>query len=154
MKISNHISYAEAIHSNTAKRRGIDNTPNEVQVLSMKLLADKIFEPLREWVGGPIKVNSFFRSTALNEAIGGAASSQHCKGQAIDIDDVYGRKTNADMYHWIQMNLDYDQMIWEFGTDVQPNWIHISYVSKEENRNKCLKAYKEDGKTKYKVISS
>ena len=154
MKISDHITYAEAIHSNTAKRRGIDNTPNEIQVLSMKLLADKIFEPLREWVGGPIKVNSFFRSITLNEAIGGVASSQHCKGQAIDIDDVYGRKTNADMYHWIQMNLDYDQMIWEFGTDVQPNWIHISYVSKEENRNKCLKAYKEDGKTKYKVISS
>jgi hypothetical protein len=154
MKISKHISYAEAIHSNTAKRRGIDNTPNEVQVLSMKLLADKIFEPLREWVGGPIKVNSFFRSIALNEAIGGAASSQHCKGQAIDIDDVYGKKTNAEMYHWIQMNLDYDQMIWEFGTDVQPNWIHVSYVSKEENRNKCLKAYKEHGKTKYKVISS
>ena len=154
MKISDHITYAEAIHSNTAKRRGIDNTPNEVQVLSMKLLADKIFEPLREWVGGPIKVNSFFRSTALNEAIGGAASSQHCKGQAIDIDDVYGRKTNADMYHWIQMNLDYDQMIWEFGTDMQPNWIHVSYVSEEKNRNKCLKAYKEHGRTKYKVISS
>ena len=154
MKISDHITYAEAIHSNTAKRKGIDNTPSEVQVLSMKLVADKIFEPLREWVGGPIKVNSFFRSITLNEAIGGAASSQHCKGQAIDIDDVYGRKTNADMYHWIQMNLDYDQMIWEFGTDTQPNWIHVSYVSKEENRNKCLKAYKEHGKTKYKVISS
>ena len=154
MKISDHITYAEAIHSNTAKRRGIDNTPSEIQVLSMKLLADKIFEPLREWVGGPIKVNSFFRSITLNEAIGGVASSQHCKGQAIDIDDVYGRKTNADMYHWIQMNLDYDQMIWEFGTDTQPNWIHVSYVSKEENRNKCLKAYKEHGKTKYKVISS
>ncbi|MBC8300392.1 MAG: hypothetical protein H8E55_32025 [Pelagibacterales bacterium] len=154
MKISDHITYAEAIHSNTAKRKGIDNTPSEVQVLSMKLIADKIFEPLREWVGGPIKVNSFFRSITLNEAIGGAASSQHCKGQAIDIDDVYGRKTNADMYHWIQMNLDYDQMIWEFGTDTQPNWIHVSYVSKEENRNKCLKAYKEHGKTKYKVISS
>ena len=154
MKISDHITYAEAIHSNTAKRKGIDNTPSEVQVLSMKLIADKIFEPLREWVGGPIKVNSFFRSITLNEAIGGAASSQHWKGQAIDIDDVYGRKTNADMYHWIQMNLDYDQMIWEFGTDTQPNWIHVSYVSKEENRNKCLKAYKEHGKTKYKVISS
>jgi hypothetical protein len=154
MKISKHISYAEAIHSNTAKRRGIDNTPNEVQVLSMKLLADKIFEPLREWVGGPIKVNSFFRSEALNESIGGASTSQHCKGQAIDIDDVYGRKTNADMYHWIQMNLDYDQMIWEFGTDMQPNWIHVSYVSEEKNRNKCLKAYKEHGRTKYKVISS
>ena len=152
MKISDHITYAEAIHSNTAKRRGIDNTPSEVQVLSMKLLADKVFEPLRKWVGGPIKVNSFFRSIALNEAIGGAASSQHCKGQAIDIDDVYGRKTNAEMYKWIQENLDYDQMIWEFGTDTQPNWIHVSYVSKEENRNKCLKAYKEHGKTKYKVI--
>ena len=154
MKISDHITYAEAIHSNTAKRKGIDNTPNEVQVLSMKLLADKIFEPLRKWVGGPIKVNSFFRSIALNESIGGAASSQHCKGQAIDIDDVYGGKSNAEMYKWIQENLNYDQMIWEFGTDTQPNWIHVSYVSEEENRNKCLKAYKEHGKTKYKVISS
>jgi hypothetical protein len=154
MKISDHITYAEAIHSNTAKRKSIDNTPNEIQVLSMKLLADKVFEPLRKWVGGPIKVNSFFRSVALNESIGGAASSQHCKGQAIDIDDVYGRKTNAEMYKWIQENLDYDQMIWEFGTDMQPNWIHVSYVSEEKNRNKCLKAYKEHGKTKYKVISS
>ena len=154
MKISDHITYAEAIHSNTAKRKSIDNTPNEVQVLSMKLLADKIFEPLRKWVGGPIKVNSFFRSVTLNEAIGGVASSQHCKGQAIDIDDVYSYKTNAEMYKWIQENLDYDQMIWEFGTDTQPNWVHISYVSKEENRNKCLKAYKEHSRTKYKVISS
>ena len=105
-------------------------------------------------MGGPIKVNSFFRSETLNESIGGASSSQHCKGQAIDIDDVYGRKTNADMYHWIQQNLDYDQMIWEFGTDMQPKWIHVSYVSEEKNRNKCLKAYKEHGRTKYKVISS
>ena len=154
MRISDHITYAEAIHSNTAKRKSIDNTPSQVQVDAMKLIAEKIFEPLRKWVGGPIKVNSFFRSVTLNEAIGGVSSSQHCKGQAIDIDDVYGYKTNADMYHWIQMNLDYDQMIWEFGTDMQPNWIHISYVSKEENRNKCLKAYKEHNRTKYKVISS
>ena len=154
MKISDHITYAEAIHSNTAKRKGIDNTPSEAQVAAMKLLAEKVFEPLRKWVGGPIKVNSFFRSEALNESIGGASSSQHCKGQAIDIDDVYGKKTNADMYHWIQTNLNYDQMIWEFGTDMQPNWIHISYVSEEKNRNKCLKAYKEHGRTKYKVISS
>ena len=154
MKISNHITHAEAIHSNTAKRKSIDNTPSQVQVDAMKLLAEKVFEPLRKWVGGPIKVNSFFRSVALNEAIGGVSSSQHCKGQAIDIDDVYGYKTNADMYHWIQMNLSYDQMIWEFGTDMQPNWIHISYVSEEENRNRCLKAYKENSKTKYKVISS
>ena len=151
-RISKHITYAEAIHSNTAKRKQIDNTPSQTQVDAMRLLAEKIFEPLRKVVGGPIKVNSFFRSVALNEAIGGVASSQHCKGQAIDIDDVYGYKTNAEMYKWIQENLDYDQMIWEFGTDMQPNWIHISYVSQEENRNRCLKAYKEDRRTKYKII--
>jgi len=152
MRISNHITYAEAIHSNTAKRKGIDNTPNPTQVEAMKLLAEEIFEPLREWVGGPIKVNSFYRSPELNEEIGGVASSQHCKGQAIDIDDVYGRKSNAEMYHWIKENLNWDTLIWEFGTDMNPNWIHISFLSKEENRNRCLKAYKEHGKTKYKVI--
>jgi len=151
-RISKHIAYAEAIHSNTAKRKGIDNTPNQTQVEAMKVLGSQVFEPLREWVGGPIKVNSFFRSVALNEAIGGAASSQHCKGQAMDIDDVYGRKSNAEMYNWIKENLSFDQIIWEFGTDMQPNWIHISFISEEENRNKCLKAYKEHGKTKYKVI--
>ena len=154
MRLSKHFSLEEMTRSMVAARKGIDNTPSEAQVEAMRLLAEKIFEPLRKWVGGPIKVNSFFRSETLNESIGGASSSQHCKGQAIDIDDVYGRKTNAEMYKWIQENLDYDQMIWEFGTDMQPNWIHVSYVSEEKNRNKCLKAYKEHGKTKYKVISS
>ena len=152
MKISTNITYAEAIHSSTAKREQIDNTPSPSQIEAMRLLAEKIFQPLREWVGGPIKVNSFFRSVALNEKIGGAASSQHCKGQAMDIDDVYGCKSNAEMYHWIKENLNFDQMIWEFGTDTQPNWIHVSYVSDEDNRNKCLKAYKERNNTKYKVI--
>jgi hypothetical protein len=152
MKISDHITYAEAIHSNTAKRRGIDNTPNPTQVENMKLTAEKIFEPLRKFVGGPIKVNSFFRSSELNTKIGGSKTSQHCKGQAIDIDDVFGYKTNAEMYNWIKENLDFDQMIWEFGTDMNPNWVHISYVSEEDNRNRCLKAYKDDRKTKYKII--
>ena len=153
MKISDNITYAEAIHSNTAKRRGIDNTPNPAQVETMKVTAEKIFEPLRKWVGGPIKVNSFFRSADLNEAIGGSKTSQHCKGQAIDIDDVFGHKTNAEMYAWIKENLNFDQMIWEFGTDMNPNWVHVSYVSDEDNRNRCLKAYKDKyNKTKYKVI--
>lgn len=152
MNISKHITYAEAIHSNTAKRDGIDNTPNSQHLDNMKKLAEKVFEPLRSWVGGPIKVNSFFRSPKLNEAIGGASSSQHCKGQAIDLDDVYGHKTNAEMFLYIRENLDFDQLIWEFGTDMSPNWIHVSYVSKEDNRGRCLKAYKEDGKTKYKTI--
>ena len=153
MKISDNITYAEAIHSQTAKRRGIDNTPTAKQVEVMKLTAEKIFEPLRKYVGGPIKVNSFFRSAELNKAIGGSKTSQHCKGQAIDIDDVFGHKTNAEMYNWVKENLNFDQMIWEFGTDMNPNWVHISYVSEEDNRNRCLKAYKDErGKTKYKVI--
>ena len=151
-KLSEHVSYHEGVRSRTATRLGIDNTPNPTQVENMKILAEKVFEPLREWVGRPIKVNSFFRSAELNEAIGGSKTSQHCKGQAIDVDDVYGGKTNAEMYTWIKENLNFDQMIWEFGTDMQPNWVHVSYVSEEKNRNKCLKAYKEHGKTKYKVI--
>ena len=150
--ISEHISYKEGVYSTTALRRGIDNTPNDEQLANMELIADEIFEPLRVHVGGPIKINSFFRSPELNTAIGGSKTSQHCKGQAMDIDDTYGRMTNAEMYHWIKDNLDFDQMIWEFGNDDNPNWVHVSYVSPEENRNRCLKAYKDKGKTKYIVI--
>ena len=150
--ISKHISDKEGVYSNTATRRGIDNTPNDEQLDNMGLIAEKVFEPLREWVGGPIKINSFYRSPELNTAIGGSATSQHCKGQAIDIDDTFGKATNAEMYYWIKKNLDFDQMIWEFGDDDNPNWVHVSYVSPEKNRNRCLKAYKENKKTKYKVI--
>ena len=150
--ISKHISYKEGVYSNTAIRRGIDNTPGDDQLFFMEIIAEKVFEPLREWVGGPIKINSFYRSPELNTAIGGSATSQHCKGQAIDIDDTFGNATNAEMYHWIKENLDFDQMIWEVGDDDNPNWVHVSYVSPEKNRNRCLKAYKENKKTKYKVI--
>ena len=150
--ISKHVSYKEGVYSNTATRRGINNTPNDEQLSNMELIAEEIFEPLRVWVGGPIKINSFFRSPELNTAIGGSSKSQHCKGQAMDIDDTFGKATNAEMYHFIKDNLDFDQMIWEFGDDDNPNWVHISYVSEEDNRRRCLKAYKEESKTKYKVI--
>ena len=150
--ISKHISYKEGVYSTTATRKGIDNTPNNEQLKNMELVADEIFEPLRVYVGGPIKINSFFRSPELNTAIGGSSKSQHCKGQAIDLDDTFGKAANAEMYHWIKENLDFDQMIWEFGDDDNPNWVHVSYVSPEDNRNRCLKAYKENGSTKYTVI--
>ena len=150
--ISEHISYKEGVYSITATRLGVENIPNDEQLNNMELLAEKVFEPIREWVGGPIKVNSFFRGLKLNTAIGGARSSQHMKGQAIDIDDTFGLATNAEMYHWIKENLDFDQLIWEFGDDDNPNWLHVSYVSKEDNRNRCLKAYKEQGRSKYMVI--
>ena len=140
------------MYSTTATRRGIDNDPNDEQLANMELIAEKVFEPLRKWVGGPIKINSFFRSVKLNKAIGGSSKSQHCHGQAIVIDDGFGKATNAEMYHWIKDNLQFDQMIWEFGDDDNPNWVHISYVSPEDNRNRCLKAYKDKGKTKYMVI--
>ena len=151
-KISKHISYKEGVKSITALRLGIENQPNEEQLTNMKLIAEKIFEPVRENFKGPIKVNSFFRSPDLNKAIGGSTKSQHCKGQAIDIDDTYKFATNAEMFWWIRDNLDFDQMIWEFGNNDNPDWVHISYVSSDKNRNRCLKAYREDGKTKYKVI--
>ena len=153
--ISEHISYKEAIRSNTALRRGIENIPDVDQLENMKVIAEKVFEPLREWVGGPIKINSFYRSPELNVAIGGAKKSQHCHGQAIDIDDTYGGKfanLNAEMFKYARYHLKFDQMIWEFGDDDNPAWIHISYVNEEENRQRCLKAYKDKGKTKYKVI--
>jgi len=150
--ISKHISYKEGVYSITAIRKGINNEPNEEQLSNMKIVAEKIFEPVRIHFNTPIKVNSFFRSPDLNKAIGGSTKSQHCKGQAIDIDDTYGNVTNAEMYYWIKENLDFDQMIWEFGDDDNPNWVHVSYVSPEENRNRCLKAYKDKGKTKYMVI--
>ena len=118
----------------------------------MKTIAEQVFEPLRKFVGGPIAINSFYRSSKLNSAIGGSTNSQHCKGCAIDIDDKYGYKTNAEMFEYIKCNLDYDQMIWEFGDDCNPDWIHVSYVSEKDNRRKMLKAYKENGKTKYKEL--
>ena len=150
--ISKHISYKEGVYSITATRRGIDNTPNDEQLENMELIADNVFELLRQWVGGPIKINSFFRCPELNTAIGGSHKSQHCKGQAIDIDDTFGRATNAEMFHFIKDHLDFDQMIWEFGDDDNPDWVHVSYISEDENRNRCLKAYRDKGKTKYAII--
>ena len=150
--ISKHISYREGTFSVTAKRLGLDNEPDEKQLENMQLLAEKIFEPLREYVGKPIKINSFFRSPELNRAIGGSSKSQHCKGQAIDIDDTYGNMKNYGMYNFIKENLDFDQMIWEFGDDENPDWVHVSYVSEEENRNRCLKAVRENSRTVYKLI--
>jgi len=150
--ISKHISYKEATYSRTATRLNIDNKPNDEQLKNMKLIAEEVFEPLRMWVGGPIKINSFFRSPKLNTAIGGSSKSQHCHGQAIDLDDTFGRATNAEMFNFIREHLNFDQMIWEFGDDDNPDWVHVSYVNDDDNRNRCLLAYKDNGKTKYAVI--
>ena len=150
MRISKHISYKEGVKSNTATRLGIDNVPGDYELGNMELIAERIFEPLRAWVGGPVKINSFYRSKELNLAIGGSQRSQHCEGRAIDLDDTFGHKTNKEMHYWIKENLNFDQIIWEFGDDDNPDWVHVSYVSEDQNRNRCLTAYKENGKTRYK----
>ena len=152
MKISKHISSKEGVYSRTALRLNIDNPPEPYHLVNMQVIAEVIFEPLREWVGGPIKINSFYRCKELNSAIGGSAKSQHCEGRAIDLDDTFGHKTNAEMFNYIKDNLDFDQLIWEFGDDNNPDWVHVSYVSADENRRRCLKAYKTNGKTAYKII--
>jgi len=153
-RISKHITYKEATRSVTALRLGIENKPSEYELQNMELIAEKVFEPLREAVNSPIKINSFYRSEELNKSIGGSSRSQHCQGRAIDIDDFYGYVSNAYMYYYIKDNLDFDQLIWEFGTDTNPDWVHVSYVDSDSNRKRCLLAYKEDGKTKYKDISN
>lgn len=151
-KISEHISYKEGVFSATATRLGIDNKPSDYELKNMEIIAQNIFEPLREWVGGAIKINSFFRSKELNKKIGGSKTSQHCEGRAIDIDDVYGNKTNAEMFDYIKENLDFDQLIWEFGNDDNPDWIHVSYISPDGNRNRILKGKRINGKTTYILI--
>ena len=150
--ISENISFKEGTFSATATRLGIVNVPDRDVLMNMQIIAKKIFQPLRVYVGGPIKINSFYRSPELNKKIGGSTKSQHCQGCAIDIDDVHGIKTNSQMYGWIKDNLNFDQLIWEFGDDDNPDWVHVSYVNDKDNRNRCLKAERIEGKTTYKII--
>ena len=134
-RISKHISYKEATNSNYAKKYKIANKPNEEHIENMELLAEKVFEPLREWVGCPIRVNSMFRSEKLNSALKGSKTSSHMKGQAMDITSM-GGKTNLEMFNFIKDNLDFDQLIWEFGSE--PKWLHVSYNNEKDNRKQVL----------------
>ena len=150
MQLSEHRTLAEVTKSQTATRLGIDNDPDAHQLAALKAIAEHIFEPVRNHFGVPIGISSGLRSKALNQAIGGSSRSQHCHGQALDIDaDIYGGITNADIFHYIKNNLDFDQMIWEFGDDNNPAWVHVSFVDDDTNRGQTLRAIKENGKTKY-----
>ena len=127
--ISEHISYKEATYSPTAVANGILNDPNEEQLECMKNVAENCFEPARIHFGIAFKVNSFFRSLELNAKIGGSSTSDHVNGKAIDF-EVYNKVasvSNATVYGWMKTNIEYDQLIWEKGTDIEPDWIHVSY---------------------------
>jgi hypothetical protein len=150
-RISQHISYREATRSRTATKKGIDNTPDDDQLEAMKAVAYHVFEPLRVFYGFPIFISSFLRVPKLNVAVGGASNSQHMKGEAIDLDaDRYGGITNADIFYYIKENLIFDQIIWEFGDDDNPEWVHVSYKRDGGNRNKVTIAYRKNGRTYYK----
>jgi hypothetical protein len=155
MKLSRNLTLSEVTASDTAKRKGIENIPNAFQVNCLRTIAEKIFQPLRTALNTPIFISSGFRSRKLNIAIGGSSTSQHCKGEALDLDaDRFGGVTNKDIFDFIKDNLCFDQLIWEAGTNKNPAWVHVSYVNDEVNRNKILVMYKDGvGRTKYKNFS-
>ena len=147
MQISKYCSYEEATKSQTAERKGINNQPDTDQTERMKYVAKNVFDKVREHINEPLFVSSFFRCEELNKAIGGSKTSQHCKGEAIDIDHP---SQNKKVFEFIKDNLTFDQLIWEFGDDESPAWVHVSLKKEGTNRQQVLIAYSEKGKTKYK----
>jgi hypothetical protein len=152
MKLSKNLSLSECLVSQTAKRLGLSNEPTKEHLENLKKIAKEIFQPLREGLDTSIYVSSGYRSFELNKAIKGSKTSQHMKGEALDLDaDVYGVVDNADIFYYIKENLIFDQLIWEFGDDNNPNWVHVSY-SEGRNRMKIMKALRVKGKTVYQLF--
>jgi zinc D-Ala-D-Ala carboxypeptidase len=153
MKLSKNLTLKEVTKSDTANRLGIDNTPEEFDIKNLRAIAEEVFQPLRDHFGVPLFVSSGFRSKKLNKAIGGSKYSQHMVGEALDIDaDVYGSVTNRELFMFIKENLIFDQLIWEFGDDDTPNWVHVSYKDKGQNRKQVKRAYRDSKGVYYKVI--
>ena len=154
MKLSENLSLSEVIRSESAKRRGIDNMPTPEHLANLKVIAEKIFQPIRENFRVPIHISSGYRSKALNTAIGGSLTSQHCTGEALDIDmdgSPHG-VSNLDIFNFIKDKLDFDQLINEFPKNGNPDWVHVSYKVKGGNRKQVLKAVKVNNQTKYLEI--
>jgi hypothetical protein len=152
MQLSEHLSVAEYIKSDTAKRKGISNSMTAAHTENAKVLAAKIFEPIRVHFGKPIFVSSGYRSEALNSAIGGSSSSQHCSAEAMDLDqdDRGTGVTNRMVFDYIKDHLVFDQLIFEMGDDQNPDWVHVSYKVSGTQRKQILRAYREGSATKYK----
>jgi len=155
LKLSKNLNLAEVTRSETAKRRKIDNAPTDEHIENLKILAANIFQPMRDHFGKPIYISSGYRSEALNKAIKGSKTSQHCKGEALDIDNDNANNgvTNRDIFEFIRDHLKFDQLINEFPVKGKPSWVHVSY-SKTQQRNQVLKAYKDSRNiTRYKKLS-
>ena len=151
MKLSKNLTLTEVIKSNTAIRNSIDNKPNKWQLKNLISIAKDVFQPIREHFNVPIYISSGFRSKALNELVNGSQTSHHSKGMALDIDmDGRGTITNENVFYYIKNYLKFTQLIWEYGDDNHPEWVHVSY-DKNDLRGEILESYKENKKTKYKV---
>ena len=138
--ISKNITLEEAIKSQVAIRDGIDNTPPKDILLNMKHVAENVFEPIREHFGVPIAISSFYRCPELNKKVKGSLTSQHVKGEAIDIDaDIFGKITNKQIFDFVKDNLDFDQLIWEYGDSKNPSWVHVSLKRVGKNRKQTLR---------------
>lgn len=153
MKLSEHLDLSEVIRSESAKRNGISNMPIEAHIANLKLLAENIFQPIRNNFRCPIHISSAYRSIELNRIVKGSLTSQHCTGEAIDIDmdGTPNGVTNKMVFDYIKNNLEFDQLIWEFGNDDNPDWVHVSYESTGKQRKQVLKAIRINGKTQYKT---
>ena len=151
MKLTENFSLNELTKSQTAERKGIDNTPSTEHQENLKRLCESILQRVRDHFGRVVSVSSGYRSPELCEAIGSKTTSQHAKGQAADF-EIYGL-SNQELANYIKENLDYDQLILEYWTPESPNngWVHCSFNS-EGNRKEYLRAYKNEGKTKYEQI--
>ena len=149
MQLSKHLSLAEVIRSESAKRLGLSNMSTPQHLENFKKLAENVFEPIRNHFNIPIHISSGYRSQALNAAIGGSLTSQHCKGEAIDIDMDGTAITNKQVFDYIKDNLFFDQLIWEFGSASNPDWVHVSYSASGKQRKEILKASKSGSKTVY-----
>jgi len=152
MKLTSNLSLAEVTKSATAIRKGIANTPTATHLIALKEVSKNIFQPCREHFGKPLAVTSGYRSEELNEAINGSKRSQHSKGEALDLDaDVFGGFSNAELFNYIKNHLNFDQLIWEFGNNNNPAWVHCSYKT-QGNRNEVLIAVKTNNKTTYRRL--
>lgn len=147
-KLSKNLTLEEVIRSATATKNGLSNIPDVMHVINLTYIANDVFQPLRDAIG-PIICTSGYRGRELNALIGGASTSQHTKGMALDL--VAINETNKGMFNYIAENLNFDQLIWEYGTLNEPEWVHVSYDKFGNNRRELLIAYKnKEGETKYK----
>ena len=145
MQFSENFALAELIISETAKRREIPNKPTPEQIENLRALAENVLQPVRDYFKRPIYVSSGFRSLRVNNAVGGAPNSQHTRGEAADIDNDNTSVMNSDIFNFIKNNLEFDQLIWEYGNDTNPAWVHVSF-SRRRNRKEVLRISNVNGR--------